>query len=101
VFTGEVIARTRLQHRVEERAVQPPAEAVAPLARMNADEMDVGIARLRLGDEPHQEPGQGGIAVSGEAGVGEVIEEQSGQHPGHRPAAPPFIDHRDHRREVR
>src|SRR5689334_3460102 len=62
--------------------------------------MDVGIARLRLGDEPHQESGQGAILVGGEAGVGEVIEEQPGQHLGHGAAAPPFVDHRDHRSVV-
>src|SRR5690349_15532446 len=87
-------------HRVEERAVQPPPESLAPLLRVNADEMDIGLARLRRRHEPHQETGQRAVAVRGEAGVGEVVEEQPGQHLGHGAATPPLVDHRDHRSMV-
>src|SRR5215831_9233426 len=72
--------------RREEGLIQPPAQAVTPLAGMDAHEVDVRLAGPRLGQETDEEPDQRAGPVRREARVREVLEEEPGQHGGHRPA---------------
>src|SRR6266545_280327 len=96
LFTGAVTARTRMQPRA---AAAPKKvsynQPAASLAGLDSCEMDIGLAGLRLGAEPGEEPSQGPISFRGEARDGKVLEEKPGQHASHRPPAPPLIDHPD------
>src|SRR6185437_12037514 len=78
----------------EEALVEQPADAAATVTGGDADEVDVGLVRLRLGQEPGQEAAQRAPVLGHERRLGEVDEEEPRQHVDHLPTAPPLVDER-------
>jgi hypothetical protein len=64
---------------------------------MHAKEVNIGLVRKGLRNEPDEETYDPTIIHDGEASGTEVDEEEFGEHCGHRPSTPPFIDDRDDR----
>jgi hypothetical protein len=64
---------------------------------MHANEVDVGLVGKSLRNEPDEEPNDLTIIYGGKAGGAEVDEEEFGEHCGHMPTTPPFINNRDDR----
>jgi hypothetical protein len=79
---------------VEEALVQEPPDSAAAMLGRHADEVDVGLVGLRLGQEPGQEPRQLAAVLGHERRVREVDEEEPRQHVDHLAAAPPLVDER-------
>jgi hypothetical protein len=81
---------------VEEMLVQRAPHALPALFRRDADEVDVGLVRVRLREEAAEESSELLPLVLGdEARAVEVDEEQLRKHRCHLPAAPPDVDATD------
>jgi hypothetical protein len=80
-LTGEVMQPTFRQPLFltsSKRAVEAPADARPPPLGAHADEVDVGLALLGLGDEADQEGDELPTLLDREARVAEVLEEEAG-----------------------
>src|SRR5206468_2454894 len=76
----------------EEPLVEVTPEAAAAVVGPHADEVDVGLLGVRLGEEAAQEADHLAVLFRDEARVAEVLEEEAREHRPHRPAAPPLVD---------
>ena len=82
---------------LEEALVQAPADARATMLGSDADEVDVRLVRVRLGDEADQEGDEvSPFVLRHEARPLEVEEEELRQHRRHLTPAPPGVDMLDH-----
>src|SRR5919204_5052846 len=82
----------RSSHSREEPLVELGAEPAAAPVRPDADEVHVGLVRIRLRQETADEPDELAVLLGDEAGVAEVLEEEPRQHRAHRAAAPPGVE---------
>ena len=84
---------SRIPGGVEEALVELAPETSAALLGRNADEVDVRIGRVGLGEEADQKPGKTPLGVLGdEARPLEVEKKELRQHGSHLAAAPPCVD---------
>ena len=87
-------------HGFEEQLVQPLAQAALALIGVDADEVNIGLTRMRLRHKADQECDDLIVFFDREAGILKMREEQPGQQPGHLPTAPPLVDDCDNRRVI-
>ena len=81
----------------EEALVELAAQAATAMLGVDADKMDVGLAGECLRNKASQKSNEFALLLGGKAGVLKVDKKELRQHIGHVPAAPPLVDHGDHR----
>jgi hypothetical protein len=81
----------------KETLIEEAHQPLPTTCGMHAEAMDASLVGKGLRNEPDEEPNDLTIIYGGKAGGAEVDEEEFGEHCGHMPTTPPFINNRDDR----